>query len=165
MAYVTWAEVANAVEGEKRLINVVLAGRGDTAGAHPYFDSLVVTATQMVNAALDRGGYQYPLDEPLQDAILRNTIIGLIVGEATRSSSARESWMEKMEDAAKKHLEQIEGGLTVLGAVPKDGTQVEAQIIASLRLDEPVFDVDDPDARMHDVFSDLGPGPRTWRWN
>lgn len=157
MPYVTWAEVAGKVGGEKRLVEVVLAGHDDTADDHPFFDETAAVVDRLVDTALAKAGYEIPLEE-LTDPLLRDAWIGLFVGKATEASSSRERWMELHEASAKEYLDQLKGGeLSVVGA--EEEADTSAQIVGSYE-DESVFDSPTYDY----VFGSLGPPPWRGRW-
>ncbi len=161
MAYLTFAEVAKEVKGTKRLLEI-LAGTGDTADVHPYFDSKAAETDATVNAALEQGGYVTPLAVPLTDGPLRNAWLGLMLHALLQTDSGKEAWVEKLYAAALAHLAKISNreGITVIGAAEDEESGV-ASVIGTFE-EEAVFDLGDPYAQVHDVYADLG-RPRRWR--
>lgn len=164
MAYQTFAEVANAVGGEKRLLNDVYVGHADeTAESHPYFDMHAATADRDVDIALDAGGYEYPLPS-LTDPKLRNAWLGIVIGYLSQASSDREQWMKDLEAAGRADLAAIASGqLKVLGATEADDTEeADLAIMGQLPINSP-FALDDPWSDVNRVYGSLGPSPRRWR--
>lgn len=159
MAYGTWADVAEAVLGEKQLLSI-LQTVGDNATTHPFLDRKMVLADQAVDNALRQGGWETPLSTPLADENVHSDWEGLVVGAITRSYAKREPWMDNMEKAAIAHLKQIaDGTYTPVGVEPEADTTQEA-LIAGAFGDEPLWDQNDPDSAVHVVFPHIGPARR-----
>jgi hypothetical protein len=162
--YVTAAEISTAIQGDNRLYGPegILAGRADNASVHPFLDSQIVLSMQEANIELRRGGWSTPLSEPLSDEVLKSAIIGLTVGNATRSSSSREPWIDAMELAARAYLKMVgDGDAAIIGGeLEDDGTDLA---LSAGAFDDPrPFAYEDPLAGVNSVFPDIGNGPRRW---
>lgn len=166
IGYVTWAQVASAVGGEKRLKEDVLVGHaGETAEVHPFFTDQLEIVERLADAHLARGGYAIPAAAPVADALLRNAIIGALVGKLTEASSNREPWMEKMEQAALATLKDIgDGTITLVGVELADEIEDANPGISGSLVDGPMFDTADPYAQVNQVFGNISiPGWTGWR--
>ena len=161
----TFAEVANAVGGAKRLVQDVYVGHEDeTAESHPYFDMHAATADRDVDIALTAGGYETPLAS-MTDPKLRNAWLGIAIGYLSQASSDREEWMKDLEAAGVAFLARIanrEDGITIIGAVEADET-VDASGAIFGQVPDGLFALDDPYSSVNTVYEYLGPGPRR-RW-
>lgn len=156
MAYIEWADVAEVVEGEKRLQTILLP-HVETEDEHPHFDEHVEVAQGMIDSALHAGGYTTPLAEPLADTVLKRAGIGVVVGLITQAKSNREPWMDRLEQFGLKHLKKIEKGeAQVIGAdVLDSGDEAFEEAIYGTKADVPTFDSVLPDVGINDVFADL----------
>lgn len=166
MPYMTFAQVADEVGGVQRLVQRVYVGghEDETAEEHPYFDIQAAKADRDVNVALDRGGYETPLNA-LTDPKLRNAWLGIFIGYASQSSSQREQWMKDLQTAGEADLANIaNGSLKVTGATVKEvDTSSEETGIWGDFDESPLFALGDPYSGINEVAPML-PGPRR-RWN
>jgi hypothetical protein len=162
----TFAEVADAVGGVKRLVHDVYVGHEDeTVDAHPYFDMHAATADRDVDIALNAGGYETPLSS-MTDPKLRNAWLGIVIGYLSQASSDREEWMKALEAAGIAFLARIanrEDGITVIGAIEADETVDASGAIFGQQDGSRLFALDDPWSSVNTVYENLGPGPRK-RW-
>lgn len=157
--YVTWAQTAEIVKGEKRLKEILLP-KTETADVHPFFDKMVATASRIIDAALEKAGYSTPLDE-ITDLALQNAAVGIVVGLITEANDTRAPWMDALYKSGMAYLFRVEKGTPVKGA-DEDATAT-MDLVLSNGSDAAVFDGADADAEIHGVFADLGSGPRALR--
>lgn len=161
----TFAEVAEAVGGVKRLVKeggVYVGHHDETDESHPFFDEMAAISDADVNQALSAGGYEYPLAS-LTDPKLRNAWLGIQIGYLSQSSSDREQWMKDLEAAGRDYLALIASrapGVIVLGAVEADESDDASGAIFGQFEDNRLFSVGDPYSDMNSVYGSLGPGPR-----
>lgn len=160
--YFTWADVVSVAKGEK-VLRELLAPSTDTSADHPVFDEHYETAVSIAEAELGRAGVQLPLPTPLQDAALRNAMIGVFLGNVTAGKSDREPWLDKLEAMGLKWLKRIgDGDLIIKGAASEDGGVSSMTTAGRIGFNAPAhysFDRDDDNAPINEVFSDLDPGP------
>lgn len=159
----SFAAVADAVGGDKRLVQSVYVGHQDeTADNHPYFDDMAAIADRDVNLALESGGYEYPLVS-LTDVKLRNAWLGIVIGYLSQASSDREQWMKDLEAAGRADLAAIASReLKILGAIEADESEDASMSIFGQQDETRLFAVGDPFSSVNSVFSNLGPGPRRY---
>mgnify|MGYP003423069955 CR=1 FL=1 len=162
MAYVTWAEVAEAVQGEQRLKDILIP-RVETAESHPFFDQQLAVAQRRADVELEQAGYDTPLAS-VDDPLLKNAIIGLLVGLLTESSSSREAFMDALHESALAYFKRLgKGTITVLGADP-DATPTAESLMVESHATAGAFDFETGDAEILGVFAGLGADPsRGWR--
>jgi hypothetical protein len=162
MAYLTWDEVAEAVQGEERLQSMLLP-RIETEDDHPFFDQQLAVAQRRADVELEQAGYEVPLDS-VTDPLLKNAIIGLLVGLLTEASSGREPFMDALYKAALEYFKRLgKGTITVLGAEVDDTPETESLMLGTTP-DRPVFDYSGgADAEILHVLAPLGSGRAGWR--
>jgi len=163
MAYGSWDEVAEAVQGEQRLKDMLLP-RIETAEDHPFFDQQAAVADRRADVELEQAGYETPLADA-SDPLFKNAWIGLLVGLLTEGSSNREPFEDALHKSALDYFKRLgKGTVTVLGA-DVDETPVNSSLmIGSNANANPTFDYESGDAEILGVFSGLGAGPgRGWR--
>jgi hypothetical protein len=161
--YVTWEEVAAAVQGEERLRDMLLP-RIETASVHPYFDQQVAVAQRLADVDLELAGYVVPLTS-ITDTLLRHAIIGLVVGLLTESSSSREQWQIDLYNAGLAYFKKVREGAPV-GGLTVDDTPSTASILVGAGNNDlaPIFDYEQPNAEVLSVFAGLGAGPDSAWW-
>lgn len=159
MAYVTWTEFADALQGEARMkaLNPKLAQ--ETSETHPFFTSQLAIASRRADLALDAAGFVTPL-ESVDDPLLRNAIIGLLAHVLTETSSSREPFVDALRLSALAYFKDLAAGsITVIGAT-EDETPENVSLVMGTGHDAPVFDVGGSSDR---VFARLGPWGGYWR--
>lgn len=152
MAYVTREEIEDAVQGARRL-DEILEGRSDPDA---YLAGKITEAEQYANKKLARGGYDSPLDEPVTDQTFKSAVIGLVIGFATIGSSNREPFEERMYEIAVAYFDDVANGKMSI----EGGARAESPSYASLLVSDPepaAFDYADPDAEATRVFGTLAP--------
>lgn len=157
MAYTTWERVAAKVEGEERLIDLLLPNVED-ANDHPFFDDQLAAASGMLNNELARAGYEFPLvtvNGHLEDVTLENALIGVLIGLIKQTSSNREPWIDKYAEWGNRYIRQIGDGEIIVSGAEADETEDTTGVIAGSFADTPVFDTEDPYDGAGAVFSDL----------
>lgn len=161
--YVTWDEVADAVQGEERLIEL-LAPHADTAESHPWFDHQLRVAQRATDVDLERAGFVVPL-VTVDDPLLAHAIIGRLVGLLTEASSSREPFIDALVKGAEAYFKQLrEEGTSVLGGEVAAEAASSALMIGSNPNPRPIFDYEAGMSEAENVFADLGPGPSRWGW-
>lgn len=166
MAYATWTDVVNVVEGPQRMRDL-MAGHAEDLAAdfdddeaeRPFFDAQSRVAQRIVDAQLERASYDVPLAIPLEDEALKKAYIAILVGKLVETSSSQEAWMEKFAQWGLDYVTAIgDGGTTVEGGeVDETPTGLSVSTFDEI----PVFD--GPQSLSLDVYADLGRGPRRWR--
>lgn len=163
MPYTTWEEVAEAVQGEQRLKDMLLP-RVETAEEHPYFDQQLAIASRRADVALEVAGFTTPLAS-VTDPLLKNAIIGYLIGILTQSSSSREPFEQALFAAAEAYFAKMEkGGVTVLGVVEDEDSTEAALTMGGNFERESVFDFTQADAEILGVFASLGRGSFRGSW-
>jgi hypothetical protein len=159
MPYVTWAEVAEEVQGEQRLKDMLLP-RVETASVHPYFDQKLEVAEGLANSALRAAGYVTPL-AAVTDALFRESLIGVLIGYLTNSSSSREQWEIDRHNAGLAYFKALaKGDYVVEGAETDTDVNDSTSLILGGGSPEPaIFDYTEGTAETLSVFADLGRGP------
>lgn len=162
MPYVTYAYVAEQVDGEKRLRELLEGHPTDLAataeGPRPFFDEQEANAEREVNNKLRRAGIVVPLTGTI-DPIIQRATAAITVDLISQTDSNREPWIDRWATWARGYLDTIaDGESDVLGAeetpIPFDDSEIEGTL-----LDAPIFDSLDPRARVTSVFRML-PIPR-----
>lgn len=158
MAYVTWTEFADALQGEDRVKRMHPKLKTETADAHPFFSSQLAIAARRADVELEQAGYEIPLAS-ISDPLLKNAIIGLLVSVITETSSSREPFADSLASSADAYFKRLgKGTITVLGATEDDTPQMGALMIGSA-MDTPVFDVG---GEAEHVFARFGPFGDRW---
>lgn len=164
MAYVTFAEAANKVGGARRLTKDIMVGHEDeTAESHPFFDDMAEEASSDGDIALAAAGYVTPL-ESVTDPQFKSAVMGRTFHKVSETATQREEWIDKAEAAAAAYFANLAAGLVKLvgGEVVEDDLRDDG--IFGQFDEEPLFQLGDPYAKIHDVYTDLGRGPsRRWR--
>lgn len=163
VAYALWDEVAEAVQGEERLMSMLLP-RVETSLSHPYFDQQSAIVSRRLDRALTKAGYVAPASG-IADPLFKHAAIGMLVGLLTEASSSREQWEIDLYNAAVAYEKQLlAGDIDVVGAELSNATSDDALILGSGNNDAAIFDTDQPNAVALAVFAPLGPGLRgSWR--
>ncbi len=154
--YVSWEEVADAVQGEDRLLELLAGHDDDPEG---WFDHQLAVVQRFTDVALEKAGYVTPMTS-ITDTLLRHAIIGKLVGLITESSSSREPFIDDLVKGADLYFKELKkGDASVLGAVA-DTPAADSLIISNMA--EPAI-FDGPDSEASHVFAPLGRFYGGWR--
>lgn len=160
--YVTWDEVANDVQGEDRLKEILLP-RIEDADSHPFFDQKLAAAMRYADVAMENGGLETPPPEPY-DPLFKRAVSGILVGFLTEGSSKREGFEQGLWESGVAYFAKVEEGTaSVLGA--EDESPAASSLLLGFSADRSnVFDYDDPESEISGVFAPLGHRSSRFGW-